>query len=192
MVSTLDIIYNTPKDKRSEVINNYFDFDKIKSDIRFYWDSKYICNDIINIICNEEYDIEKMRKKFNNYISRIKNGQLSLFFIIPFKVTRLKGEPSYESEKCYENGCRKYKSYVTHYEYFPYLSKELDIFKVDSISRQVNYFFDFKSGKKNLSNIWKDEDDFYNYMKHNILGDHCIITSEHSTLDDIIYDYDFP
>ena len=197
MVCILEIIYKSPKDKRTEIIDNHFDFDKIKSHNSIYFDSKDICDHILNIICYEEYDIEKMRIKFNKYISNLKEGKLSSIFIVPYKVIRKeKGQPSYETEKYYESGCRKYSGYITHYEFHPYVvSKEIDNIKIDIISKEINLFFDFKEGKKISSFYWdwENENDFYDYLRYNVLSDHCNIISQCEKLHkEDMYDYDFP
>lgn len=190
----LQTIFNSPKNKRKELIDNIFDFDKINENINFYFeDSKYICNDIFNLIFKEDYDIEKMRIKFNNYINKIKyknSDQLSIIFIIPFKVIRKEGKPVYEQEKFYINGERRYKGYIHHYKFYPYLTTEIDIDKIDNISDKINNFFDYKIGKKTQLYL-DDEEDFIEYMYEKILKDHCSILSESSKIDDSI-EYDFP
>ena len=194
MVCILEILYKSPNDKRADIIDKHFDFDKIKAQKSIYYDSKDVCNEIINLICKQEYDIEKMRIKFNKYISNLKEGKLSSIFIVPYKVTRKeKGEPSYETEKYYESGCRKYRGYITHYEFHPYVvSKEIDNIKIDRISKEINLFFDFKEGKKISSSYWENENDFYDYLRYNVLGDHCAIISDCEKFIEDMYNFDFP
>lgn len=193
----LDKILSLAIDKAQKIIDNDFDFLKIKKS--FY--TKENCSKILEILFYYAYDIEKMRNKFDNYVKNITenpNTDLSYIFIIPFKVERKKGYPSYEQEKYYENGSRMYRGYITHYEFPPLITNKIDEYKLKKYVEIIHKLFDLRSGKITIKDTYFEYRncysiaDFFEYTKYKILADHCMIINHSEKLrEDDKYDYEF-
>jgi hypothetical protein len=129
-------------DESFDMINNHFTISE-----SFMIDN-YRSRQFFEILVKYDYDLILMKTKIFQYLDHIerqKDKTLNKLLFIPFQMRYLsKGDPIYEQEKHYDNGYRRYRSYICGYEYRSVPTSFVDKIKISKIRKLFSIFFDTK------------------------------------------------